>query len=153
MSYSLQPRFTLALFSPIFSTFSGDNPTNLGLTMLTALLGCTYTWPRFLRTHIALAGTGPEHIYLSYIRHHAVARQLHNENDAGHDKLFVALICVVLVIDGPLTFLDFLISQGSVKHLIVLHVHIVHVCLCLRLCVSNRTVSKHTSSNCARAKW
>ena len=37
---------------------------------------------------------------------------------------------VVLVTDGPVKFLDFLFMQGGVKHMIMLHVHFVHLCLC-----------------------
>ena len=55
-----------------------------------------------------------------------------------------------MLIDGPLTFLDSLIMQGDVIHVIILHVHVAHPGLCL--CMSGRTGAEHTSSSCARAK-
>ena len=48
----------------------------------------------------------------------------------------------------PLTFLDFLIVQGRVIPIIILHVHVVHLCLCSYNCI----VLKHTPFSDARAK-
>lgn len=56
----------------------------------------------------------------------------------------------VLVVDGPLTFLDLLMMQDGVIHMIMLHVHVAHPCLCL--CMSDLSVLKHSSSNFARAR-
>lgn len=53
---------------------------------------------------------------------------------------FFGLICVILLMDGPLTFLDFSIIR---------HFHIAHPCLCLYM--SYHTVPKHTASNSAMA--
>ena len=63
---------------------------------------------------------------------------------------FCGLFNAILVIDGLLTFLDFLILPGGVISLTMLHVHIAHPCLCLQM--SNSIAPKHTSSNRARAK-
>lgn len=54
----------------------------------------------------------------------------------------------VLVVDGPLTFLDLLMMQDGVIHMIMLHVHVAHPCLCM----SDLSVLKHSSSNFARAR-
>lgn len=88
--------------------------------------------------------THTEHIYLLYKRHHVTAWLQHNgEQNREHDltDFFVAYFtCMVLVSDSPLTFLEFLIMQGSIIHIIILHVDITQQCLCW--CISNRTVLK-----------
>lgn len=40
---------------------------------------------------------------------------------------FCGLFCVVFVIDGLLTFLDFLITQGDVIRMIIRRAHAAHV--------------------------
>lgn len=62
---------------------------------------------------------------------------------------FFGLICVILLMDGPLTFLDFSIMQSRAIRMIILHFHIAHPCLCLYM--SYHTVPKHTASNSAMA--
>ena len=74
------------------------------------------------------------------------------ENNAENMTLvsFCGLSCVVLVVDVPLTLLDFVIMQGGVLHMITLYVHVTY--LCLSSSISKHTVLNHTSSNHARAK-
>lgn len=64
---------------------------------------------------------------------------------------FCGLFCVILVIDGPLSFLDFLIVQDAVIRVIILHVHIAQPCL--HSYMSNRTMLKHTSSKPCQGQW
>ena len=60
---------------------------------------------------------------------HVVARSQPNEEQHGeHDftDCFMAYF-VILAIDGPLAFPDFLIKEGNIIGIIILYVHIAHV--------------------------
>ena len=63
---------------------------------------------------------------------------------------FVSYFVLALVIDGPLTFLGFLIMQGSVIHMIIIHVHNAYLC-CAHAWAILQCRSIHFS-NRARAK-
>lgn len=93
------------------------------------------TWSPLACTHIAPAATRLEHDYLWYIHHHFAASVM----VTWLYWLFCGLICVVLVIDT--------LSYSWISWLWKVWVYIYP---CLRSCMSNCTVLKHTSSNCAR---
>ena len=61
--------------------------------------------------------------------HTHITMQNNTENMTMTLITFCGLFCVILVIDGPLTFLDFLIMQGAVVRMIILDVHIAQPCL------------------------
>ena len=99
------------------------------LTLGSVALYCVEAWLSLLpnhplaRTHIAPAVSGPEPSHLLYICHHVMARcsTVENNRENMTETLLpllpfwlFGLFCLVLVIDGPLTVLDFLIIEGGV---------------------------------------
>lgn len=43
---------------------------------------------------------------------------------------FLVIYFVILVTGVLFTFPDFMIMQGGVVHMIILHVHVAHLCIC-----------------------
>ena len=60
--------------------------------------------------------------------HSAVAAQWRTTQRTWLYWLFCGLFCVILVIDGLLKFLDFLIMQGGIICMIILHIHVEQPC-------------------------